>query len=141
MRPIDTDGVAWSVDRFGCHNRELCENGWTDRDAVWVVDSGGPKEPWVLESLGPDFPCEGAILRVKGAPIVKYRDSLPYRELLKTAALIEMPFGICVIWGCTLAPPDEYDWAVYVRRRCGLFGKLLWRLVWMRYCRPKWQHV
>ena len=24
-----------------------CKNGWTDRDAVWVVDSGGPKEECV----------------------------------------------------------------------------------------------
>jgi len=23
---------------------ELYENGWTDRFAIWVVDSGGPKE-------------------------------------------------------------------------------------------------
>jgi len=22
-----------------------CKNGWTDRDAVWGVDSDGPKEP------------------------------------------------------------------------------------------------
>jgi len=27
--------------------RELCKNGLTDRDAVWVVDSGGPKEACV----------------------------------------------------------------------------------------------
>ena len=25
-----------------CH--ELCKNGWTDQDAIWIVDSGGPKE-------------------------------------------------------------------------------------------------
>jgi len=25
----------------------LCRNGWTDRFAVWVVDSGGPKEAQV----------------------------------------------------------------------------------------------
>ena len=31
--------------------------------------------------------------------------------------------------GCTLALPCEYDWTVHVRRRCGLFVKLLWRLV------------
>jgi len=23
---------------------ELCKNGWTDRDAVWFLDSGGPNE-------------------------------------------------------------------------------------------------
>ena len=27
--------------------RELCKNGWNDRDAVWVIGSGGPKETCV----------------------------------------------------------------------------------------------
>ena len=26
-------------------NHELCQSGWTDRDAVWSVDSSGSKEP------------------------------------------------------------------------------------------------
>ena len=26
------------------HTSEPCKNGWTDRDAVWVVESGEPKE-------------------------------------------------------------------------------------------------
>jgi len=30
-----------------CHSSETCKNGWTDRDAVWVVDSGGPKKPCI----------------------------------------------------------------------------------------------
>jgi len=32
-----------------CHDGEPCENGWTDRDAVWVVDSGWPKEKPLLD--------------------------------------------------------------------------------------------
>ena len=48
--------VLWSstlviVDWYSClsvclsvgHNGELCYNGWTDWDAVWDIDSGGPK--------------------------------------------------------------------------------------------------
>jgi len=32
---------------------ELCKNGWTDRFAIWVVESGGPKEAQVqLYSAG-----------------------------------------------------------------------------------------
>ena len=27
--------------------RELCKNGWTDRDTIWGMDSGGPKEACV----------------------------------------------------------------------------------------------
>ena len=26
------------------HKREPCKSGWTDRDAIWVVDSDGPQE-------------------------------------------------------------------------------------------------
>jgi len=33
--------------QVGTFYRELRKNGWTDRFAVWVVDSGGPKEAWV----------------------------------------------------------------------------------------------
>jgi len=32
-------------------------------------------------------------------------------------------------WKCRLAQPAEYDWTVYVWRRCGLFVRLLWPLV------------
>jgi len=51
MRPIVTDGVAWSVglsvDLPVCHDCEPCKNGRTDRDAVWVVDLGGSEEPCI----------------------------------------------------------------------------------------------
>jgi len=67
MRHFVTDGVpgeAWSVclsvGRSVCHNFEPCWNGWTDRDAVWDVDSCGSREPCVR--LGPDPPYECAIL-------------------------------------------------------------------------------
>ena len=35
------------VCRSVSHNSEPCENGWTDWDAVWVVDLGGPMEPCI----------------------------------------------------------------------------------------------
>jgi len=40
----------------------LQKNGWTERDAVWVMDLGGPKERCIRWSS-----CEGAILMVKQA--------------------------------------------------------------------------
>jgi len=68
--------TLWSVCLSVCHDRESCKNWWTDRDAVWVVDSGGPKEP--CTRWGPDPPCKGAIVRGKRRPIVScaktYRD-------------------------------------------------------------------
>ena len=30
-----------------CHNWEPSKNSWTDQDAVWDVDLGGPKEPHI----------------------------------------------------------------------------------------------
>jgi len=47
MQPVVTDEVAWSLRRSVCHSREPCRNRWTDRDDVWVVDSGGPNEPCI----------------------------------------------------------------------------------------------
>jgi len=47
MRPIVADRVAWSVCRCVWHSSEPCKNGWTDRDAVWVENSGGSKESFV----------------------------------------------------------------------------------------------
>ena len=39
MRPTVTDVSAG-------HNREQCQNGGTDQDAVLGMDSGGPKTVW-----------------------------------------------------------------------------------------------
>jgi len=44
MWPIVTDRVVWSVSLSVCSNPETCNNGWTDRDAIWDVDLSGPKE-------------------------------------------------------------------------------------------------
>jgi len=42
MWPTVTDRLSSVVCRSVCHSIEPCKNG--DRDAVWVVDSGGPKK-------------------------------------------------------------------------------------------------
>jgi len=44
MRPIVTDQVAWSVSQSVWDSSEPCKNGWTDRNSVWDLDSGGPKK-------------------------------------------------------------------------------------------------
>ena len=75
MRPIVTDEVAWSVGLSVYHTSEPCKNGSTNQDAIWVEDLGGPKEPCIR--WGSDPLWEGAILREKGAALVKYTDSLP----------------------------------------------------------------
>ena len=52
-----TDRVAWSVGLSVCHTSEPYKNGSTDRDAVWIDDSGGPRKPCIR--WGPDPPWEG----------------------------------------------------------------------------------
>jgi len=47
VQPVVTDRVVWSVCLLICYSRESRENSWTDRDAVWVVELGGPKEACV----------------------------------------------------------------------------------------------
>jgi len=44
-----------------CHTSEPGKYGETDRDAVWAVDSGEPREPSIR--WGPDPSWKGAILR------------------------------------------------------------------------------
>jgi len=57
-----------------CHTSEPCKNGCTNRDAVWVEDSGGPRNH-VLDG-GPDSAMgRGNFEGGKGRSIVKYRDT------------------------------------------------------------------
>ena len=84
--------VCRSVCLSVCHTGEPCKNGCTDRDAVWLEDLRGPREPCIR--WGPDPPWEGAILRGGMVRrIVKYRDTLWY-PCAKTAEPIEMLFGL-----------------------------------------------
>jgi len=63
------------VCRTVCHTSKPGKNGCTDRDAVWVEDSDGPKESRIR--WGPDPPHgRGNFEAGKGHPIVKYRDTL-----------------------------------------------------------------
>jgi len=65
MQPIVIDRVLWSVGQsVGQSVTLVSKNGCTDRNAVWVEDSGGPKEPCIR--WGPEPPQERAILRGKG---------------------------------------------------------------------------
>ena len=78
MQPADTDRVAWSVCLSVCHTSELCKNGSTDRDAVWVEDTGWPTKPCIRWGSGP--PWEGAFVRGEREAHCKvsYRDALSW---------------------------------------------------------------
>jgi len=49
--PIVTDRVVWSFSlSVGLSPSQSCKNDWTDRDAVCVDDTGGPRESRVANS-------------------------------------------------------------------------------------------
>jgi len=61
--------------------RELCKNDCTDRDAVWVEDSGGPKEPCIKWGLRPPIGRGN----FKGERAVRCKVTTLGRELCKNA--------------------------------------------------------
>jgi len=79
-----------SICRYIFHTSEPCENGWTDRDAVWVMDSGGPKEACIR--WGPDPACEGAVIGGKDMPGHAQRHSAV--SCAKMAEPIDLPLGL-----------------------------------------------
>jgi len=110
------DGVTWSVCRSVCHDREHCENGWTDRDAVWVANSGWPKEAWASRPH-----AQGQLWRGKGRPIVKYRD------LLLTAVQKRLPIWTDrdAVWAGSGGPKEACvgvhivaSWRIWLNRPC-----------------------
>jgi len=62
-------------------------------------------------------------------------------EVLRDVAMAAI-FGFLYM-GCTLAPPEEYDWTVHVRRRCGLMSNYFDHLlsVFNSLVEWKWQSV
>ena len=131
--------VCWCVS----HTSEPFINGWTNRDAVLVMDSHGPKESCVR--WGSRSPWEWAILGERGTHL-QSGDMLPWAVQKRFIRLIRhlgcglrwaegsksSPGGSKVLsWEGTLAPPGEYNWTVHLRRRCGLMSNyfdhlLLW---------------
>jgi len=88
--------VCQSVCRSDCHTSEPCKNGCTDRDAVWVEDSGEAKEPcirWGSRSLrgkGQFWGVRGGYCKVQEHSAV---------ICAKTAERIEMPIGFLAWMG------------------------------------------
>jgi len=60
--------------RLNCPSSAALQNGWTDRDAVWAVNLGGPKEPCI--GWCPDSPWVRQYWRGKGRSVANYRDSV-----------------------------------------------------------------
>ena len=74
------------------HTSEPCKNSWSDQHAVWVEDSGGPKEPCIWIRWGVQIPMgrgnfgdRGTHWKVQGLSAI---------SCAKTAEPIDLPFGL-----------------------------------------------
>jgi len=118
MRPIATDGIAWSVGRS-------VSVTIVSPAKQQNVDFGGPKEPCIRWGSRSSH-TKGQIWEPKEAGLWHARKCLCGRYTRNDSAdgridTLRMPTG--VYWmGCTLLQPGEYDWTVRVRRRCGLIS-------------------
>jgi len=115
--------VCRSVCLSICHTSEPCENGLTDRDAVWVEDSDGPREPCIR--WGPDISSEDAILGTRRAHC-KYRDFLPWAvQERQNRSICRLDCGLGWAEGTTSS-------VVFTRwRQCAHMGRhmgITWRI-------------
>jgi len=122
-----------------CHTSQPYKNGRSDWDAVWVEDSGGPKEPW-----GPDHPWEGGILRGKRSNHGRSKTAEPIEVLFRlrarmspgnrvlesrsTSSIVFASIANAQSWEDVLPPHGEYDWTIRLRGDAP-HVKLLWLLV------------
>jgi len=102
-----------------CHYREPCKNGWTDRDAVWVVGSGGTMCN-VLDGVS-SISCDAKEEFWGELPIVKFSDCLPWSVQKRlNQSRYRLGCGLGWVQGSTCymgVHIGEYDWTVHVRLR------------------------
>jgi len=92
MQSLVTVQVVWSVGWLVCHTSEHYKNSWSDRDAIWVENSGGPKVPCV--SWGSTFRMgRGNFEGGKGRPTVMCR-ALCGRLCKYSTEMINIPFRL-----------------------------------------------
>jgi len=106
---------------------ELWKNGWTYRFAIWIVDSVGPKEAQVQScSPGsanvPDDTLPWAVRKRLNWSICRLGCAWLGWTEESTSSIVFARWRQWALMGGTLAPPDECDWTVRLRRRCGLMS-------------------
>ena len=106
------------------------KNGWTDRDAVWVVGSrnhvfrSGSRSLHAKRQLGEkDMP--GHARRQSAVNCAK----MVNRSRCRFGCGLRWAQGSMCYIGCTLRQPGKCDSTARERRQWGLFVKLLWPLV------------
>ena len=126
--------VSWSVSVLGTEVQRFCaQQRWVvldsgmHRNAVRWADLCGPAEPFVRCRSRPSQ--QGAIYGRFAYGITSgwacsahgwtVKKRLDWSRALWWTYFCE-PKEPCITWGCTLAPPGEYDWTIRARWRYGL---------------------
>jgi len=108
-----------------CNNREPCKNGWTDRDAVWDVDS----DSWPKESWGPDpHTWRGSFEGEKG-PAQNTSRTCPTIDIRKATQQGQNRYGADADCG---VPGGAEQWHNLAMRP---YVKLIWPLVFSIGCK------
>ena len=124
-----------------CHNREPCKSSWTDRDAIWDVDLGGPKGTMYL--MGSRSPHVNGQFWGQKEAIAWHPQTCLTADMLKVTqqqpALVHCACRLgCTRWRCTSAPPGEFDWTVLLQRWCGLMSNYFDHLLLSLLCLQDW---
>jgi len=110
----------------------MCKNGWTDRFAICVVDSSGPKDAQVQSYLpgGANLPDDTLPWSVQKWWTDRFAVWVLESGGPKEAQVQSYSPGGANVpsWEDTLPPPDEYDWTI-CRGGDAPYVKLLWTLV------------
>jgi len=111
---------------------------WTNWDAVWVVDSGGPKEACIRWGAHPH--AKGQLLGERTCPgNARWHSAISCAKMAEPIDLpiwvvdsgglkepqvqLYLPGGTNVPWReGTFSQHGEYNWTVHLRRWCGLMS-------------------
>jgi len=135
MRPIVTDGVAWSV----CQSVSLSRSWALQKRLSWSRYRLGCAVGWIKGTIirwGTDSPTRRGNEGKSGCPFVKYRDSLPWvaqKRLNRSSSR----FGFGLGWaqgsmyyaGCTL-PDNGTTWRIPVNRPRAAAMRPVVRFLW-----------
>ena len=105
-QPTASD-IVWSVCVSVGYKCEPCNNSRTDHDAVWVVDSSGPKEPQIRK--GPIPLGKGQFWGDMFCPIAKYRERIQSaieRRLTRSSCRLGCVLGLAHVVGAWSLPGE-----------------------------------
>jgi len=139
MRRGNFGGKGHPLQSIGtlCHCG-LCKNGWTDRFAIWLMDSGGPKEARVQSYLPgganmPDGTLPWAVQKRLNRSICRLGCGLSWAKV-STSSIVFTRWRQCAHMGGHIDP----TWQIRLNRPSAAamrsYVTLFWPLVSLCFC-------